>query len=148
MQKLLVLVTVGMMVAAEGDDKGDSKAERMRLQGTWQLVAEVMDGKEQQPAYLKQIRLSFDAEGNWRVEQDSKLLFTGTNTLDPAKDPKEIDSTLTSPAEHKGKGVRGIYKVEKDTLTYCSAVDRPRPRAFRADAAAGHNLSTYKRVRP
>src|SRR5205823_3184860 len=123
------------------------QAERRTLQGTWQLVSEVMDGKEQPPDYVKQIRLTFDAAGNWRVEKAGDLLFRGTSTIDPAKDPKEMDSTLTAPAEHKGKVVRAIYKVEGDTYTQCWAVERPRPTAFNADAAAGQNLSTYKRVK-
>jgi uncharacterized protein (TIGR03067 family) len=82
------------------------------------------------------------------MEQDGKLLLKGTSTLDSTKDPKEMDSTLTGPEEHKGKVVRGIYKVEGDTLTWCWAVERPRPRTFKADEAAGHNLSRYRGVKP
>jgi len=142
----LVVLAVGLLLGAEGGEKGDVKAERKKLQGTWQLVAEVMDGKEQPSEYLKQIRFILDAEGNWRVEKGGELLFQGTSTIDPEKRPKQMDSTLTMPAEHKGKVVRAIYKIEGDSYTSCWAVERPRPAAFKADLAAGHNLSTYKRV--
>jgi hypothetical protein len=46
-----------------------------------------------------------------------------------------------------GKVVRATYKVEGDTYTQCWAVERPRPTTFKADPTAGHNLSTYKRVK-
>jgi uncharacterized protein (TIGR03067 family) len=146
MRNLLLVLGAGLLMAAEAGDPADVQAERAKLQGTWQLVAEVMDGKEQPPDYLRQIKLSFDAKGNWRVEKGGEVLFQGTSAIDPAKNPRELDSTLTAPEEHKGKVVRAIYKVEGDTYTQCWAVERPRPKAFKADPTAGHNLSTYKRV--
>ena len=54
----------------------------------------------------------------------------------------------TFPDEFKGKMVHAIYKIEGDTYTQCWAVERPRPTFFlKADASAGHNLSTYKGVK-
>jgi uncharacterized protein (TIGR03067 family) len=146
MRNLLAVLGAGLLATAVGSDPADVKAERMRLQGTWQLVSEILDGTEQPPEYVRQIRFTFDAEGNWRVEKDGKLLFRGTSTIDPAKNPKELDSTLTAPEANKGMVVRATYMVEGDTYTQCWAVGRPRPVAFKADATAGHNLSTYKRV--
>jgi uncharacterized protein (TIGR03067 family) len=146
MRNALAVLVVGLLVAAAAGDAADVKAERKKLQGTWQLVAEVMDGKEQPKEYMRQIKLTFDAEGNWRVEKSGKLLFQGTSTIDPVKNPRELDSTLTAPETTKGKVVRAIYKVEGDTYTQCWAVERPRPTAFKANAT-GNNLSTYKRVK-
>ena len=146
MRNLLAVLGAGLLATAAGSEPADVKAERMRLQGTWQLVSETLDGKEQPPEYVRQIKFTFDAEGNWRVEKDGKPLFRGTSAIDPAKNPKEMDSTLTAPEANKGAAVRAIYRVEGDTYTQCWAVGRPRPRAFKADATAGHNLSTYKRV--
>ena len=81
------------------------------------------------------------------MEKGDEVLFRGTSVIDSAKNPKEMDSTLTAPEAQRGKVVRIIYKVEGDTYTQCWAVERPRPLAFKADPAAGHNLSTYKRVK-
>jgi uncharacterized protein (TIGR03067 family) len=147
MRYVLAVLLAGLLLGTVAGDSADVKAERKKLQGTWQLVSEVLDGKEQPKEYVRQIKLTFDAEGNWRVEKDGKLLFRGTSTIDPAKTPKQLDSTLTAPETNKGKVVRAIYKVEGDTYTQCWAVERPRPMAFKANAKAGHNLSTYKRVK-
>jgi uncharacterized protein (TIGR03067 family) len=146
MKTVLATLAAGLLVTAAVGEPPDLKAERARLQGTWQLVSETMDGQKQPPEYVRQIKLIFDAEGNWRVEKDGKLLFRGTSTIDPAKNPKELDSTHTEPEANKGSAVRAIYKVEGDTYTQCWAVGRPRPMAFKADATAGHNLSIFKRV--
>jgi uncharacterized protein (TIGR03067 family) len=146
MRNVLLVLGTGLLLAAAASDPADMKSERAKLQGTWQLVAEVLDGKEQPPEYVRQIQLTFDAQGNWRVDKGGEVLFRGTSAIDPAKNPKEMDSTLTAPEANKGTAVRAIYRVEGDTYTQCWAVGRPRPMAFKADATAGHNLSTYKRV--
>jgi uncharacterized protein (TIGR03067 family) len=147
MRNILFVLGTGLLIPAAAGEPADVKAERAKLQGTWQLVAEVMDGKEQPPEYVRQMKVTFDAQGNWRVEKGGEVLFRGTSNIDPAKSPKEMDSTLTAPEEHKGKVVRIIYKVEGDTYTQCWAVERPRPTSFKADPTADHNLSTYKRVK-
>lgn len=147
MRTLLAVLGAGLLATTVGAEPADVKAERTRLQGTWQLVSETLDGNEQPAEYVRQIKLTFDAEGNWRVEKDGQLLYRGTSTIDPAKDPRELDAALTAPDANTGAVVRAIYKVEGDTYTQCWAVGRPRPTTFKADATAGHNLSTYKRVK-
>lgn len=143
MKELLSILSVSFLAIATAD----LKAERAKLQGSWQLVSETMDGKEQPKEYTRQIQMTFDADGRWRVEKDGKILFRGTSVLDPAKDPKELDSAMTFPEENKGAKVLAIYKVDGDTYTQCWTVGKQRPTAFKADAAAGVNLSVYKRVR-
>jgi uncharacterized protein (TIGR03067 family) len=147
MRYVLAVGLAGLLLGSVAGDSADVKAERKKLQGTWQLVSEVIDGKEQPPEYVKQIKLIFDAEGNWRVEKDGTLLFRGTSTIDPAKTPRQLTSTAMAPEATEGKAVRAIYKVEGDSYTQCWAVERERPTAFKANAEAGHNLSTYKRVK-
>ena len=43
---------------------------------------------------------------------------TATIKVDSSKTPKEIDLTFTA-GEHKGKTVKGIYKIAGDDLTIC-----------------------------
>ena len=141
MRTLLVLA---LLLAAEGKD---DKAELKKFEGTWQLVSEVMDGKEQPADYVKRIRGIFDDKGHWKVEDGGKVIFTGDMTVDPDKNPKAADSTLTNEGEHKGKIVRAIYELDGDTLKQCWAVERERPRAFDSKPNPGINYSVYKRMK-
>jgi hypothetical protein len=75
MRTLLVLA---LLVAAAGKD---DKAELKKFEGTWQLSSEVMDGKEQPADYVKRIRWIFDDKGHWKVEDGSKVIFTGDMPL-------------------------------------------------------------------
>jgi uncharacterized protein (TIGR03067 family) len=112
MRTLLVLA---LLVAAEGEDR----AELKKFEGTWQLVSEVMDGKEQPADYVGRIRWIFDGEGHWRVEDGGKVIFAGDMKVYPDRSPRAADSTLTNEGEHKGKVVRAIYELDGDALRQC-----------------------------
>jgi uncharacterized protein (TIGR03067 family) len=141
MRTLLVLA---LLVAAEGKD---DKAELKKFEGTWQLVSEVIDGKEQPADYVKRIRWIFDDKGHWKVEDGSKVIFTGDMTVYPDRNPKAADSTLTNEGDQKDKIVRAIYELDGDTLKQCWTVDRERPPAFDPRPGPGINYSAYKRVK-
>ena len=141
MKTLLVLT---LLIAA--DDKG-AKAELKKLEGTWQLVSEVMDGKEQPADYVKRIRWTFDDKGHWRVEDGGKVQFTGDLTVYPDRNPKAADSTLTNEGDQKGKIIRAIYELDGDTLKECWTVERERPRAIDPKPGPGVNYSVYKRMK-
>jgi uncharacterized protein (TIGR03067 family) len=141
MQMLLVLA---LLVAAEGKD---DKAELKKFLGTWQLVSEVMDGKEQPADYVKRIRWIFDDQGHWKVEDGDQVIITGDMKVYPDRNPKAADSTLTNEGDQKGKVVRAIYELDGDTLKQCWSVERERPQAFDAKPGPGINYSAYKRVK-
>jgi uncharacterized protein (TIGR03067 family) len=141
MRTLLVLA---LLVAADGKD---DKAELKKFEGTWQLVSEVMAGKEQHADYVKRIRWTFDDGGHWKVEDGGKVIFTGDMKVYPDQNPKAADSTLTNESEQKGKIVRAIYELDGDTLRQCWAVERERPRVFDPKPNPGINYSVYKRVK-
>jgi uncharacterized protein (TIGR03067 family) len=141
MRTLLVLA---LLVAADGKD---DKAELKTFEGTWQLVSEVLDGKEQPADYVKRIRWIFDDKGHWKVEDGGKVIFTGDMKVQPDRNPKAANSTLTNDGDQKGKIVRAIYKLNGDTLKQCWVVERDRPGAFDPKPGPGVNYSVYKRVK-
>jgi uncharacterized protein (TIGR03067 family) len=138
------LLALALLVAAEGKD---DKAELKKFEGTWQLVSEVMDGKEQPADYVGRIRWIFDDEGHWKVEDGGKVIFTGDMKVYPDRDPRAADSTLTNEGEQKGKVVRAIYELDGDALKQCWAVESERPRVFDPKPNPGINYSVYKRVK-
>ena len=141
MQALLMLT---LLFAVEGKD---DKAELKKLEGTWQLVSEVMEGKEQPAEYVKRIRWNFDDKGHWKVEDDGKTIFAGDLKVYPDSKPKAADSTLTTEGDQKGKIIRAIYDLDGDTLKQCWVVEGERPRAFDPKPGPGINYSVYKRVK-
>jgi uncharacterized protein (TIGR03067 family) len=141
---MYTLLLLPLLLAAEGKDE---KAELKKFEGTWQLVSEVLDGKEQSAEYVKRIRFLIDNKGHWKVEDDGKVMFTGVMTVYPDQNPKAADSTLASPDEHKGKVVRMIYELDGDAFKQCWTVERERPKVFDPKPGPGVNYSVYKRVK-
>jgi uncharacterized protein (TIGR03067 family) len=141
MQTLLMLT---VLITFDGKE---DMAELKKFEGTWQLVTEVMDGKDQPADYVKRIRWIFDDKGHWKIDDGGKTTFTGDMKVYTDRTPKAVDSTLTNEGEFKGKIVRAIYKLDGDTLVQCWAVERERPRAFDPKPAAGINYSVYERMK-
>jgi len=50
--------------------------------------------------------------------------------------------------QKRGEHVPGIYKLEGDVLTICTASPgQPRPEQFKADKGSGRTLQTFQRER-
>ena len=144
MKKVLALLAVGLLVAA-GRPKADDAAEELKkLGGTWTLVSEVADGEERAADYLNKIKWIINADGTWKVLEDGKDKYRGKLTVDPAKKPKTIDSTLAGDQE--GTVVRSIYELKGDSLKHCFAVGKDRPKAFESKSGSGYTNSVFKRA--
>jgi hypothetical protein len=63
----------------------ESEAERKELKGSWQLKSEVKDGEAKDADFVKAIRLSFDAKGDWALMKEDDVLFKGTSKLESSK---------------------------------------------------------------
>src|SRR5439155_8046196 len=105
-------ISVAILVAAATADEDAVKEEMKRLEGTWQLVSAVKDGKETPEEVVKKIRV---------VIKDGKhTVHFGKDTaakeipfrIDPTKKPKTTVDTLPD-----GKEIKGIYQLDGDTLT-------------------------------
>jgi uncharacterized protein (TIGR03067 family) len=145
MKKVLAVLAVGLLVAADRTKAGDATDELKRLAGTWTLVSEVADGEERDADYLKKIKWIINEDGTWKVLEDGEVKYRGKLTVDPAKKPKTIDSTLAGDQE--GTVVRSIYELKGDSLKHCFAVDRDRPKAFESKSGSGYTNSVFKRVK-
>ncbi len=122
---------------------GNDEAELAKLQGTWRLVRELEDGKEMPAEQAKKIRLIFDREGKWRVEDGGKVVGQGTAKIDPTKKPKTIDYTFGGEA--KGTKFIAIYELDGDTFKHCGVLKGDRPARFESPPGSGHTLTIFQR---
>ncbi|AMV40662.1 TIGR03067 domain-containing protein [Planctomyces sp. SH-PL62] len=144
--RLIPLGLVVLLVQAPEPSPGLT-AELARHQGVWRGVSFRRDGKETPEAIVRTITRTVDDDRVvWR--RDGKSFSGSTIILDPAADPRTID-VLADGGPGRDKTVRGLYKLEGDELTICTAdPDEPRPTAFRADAGDRWTLMVFKREKP
>src|SRR5687767_12848592 len=111
-----LLVALAVAVGAPAP-KADPKTESA-IVGEWVGEKATAGGKDR-PVPAGGIRFTFKADGKLIVKEGKRENpDEATYTIDAKKDPAEID--FVPPAEKAERGtVRGIYKVDGDTLTLC-----------------------------
>jgi uncharacterized protein (TIGR03067 family) len=145
MKKVLAVLAVGLLAAADRPVSDDAKADLKKLAGTWALVAEVSEGQKRDDDYVKKIKWVINEDGTWKVLEDGKVKYRGKLTLDPTKKPRAIDSTLAG--EQEGTVVHSIYEVNDDTLKHCFTVGEDRPKTFESKPGSRCTNSVFKRVK-
>jgi len=112
------------------------------MQGTWNLVSAVEDGKALPEDKVKQttIVIKGDAFRFPRLAEDATSK-AGTFTLDETKKPKEMNSTSTEK-----ELMLGIYELEPASYKVCFApAGKPRPTEFASTPGSGQILQLWKR---
>jgi uncharacterized protein (TIGR03067 family) len=137
----LLLLLVSFPVSA-----AENPQEPTQLGGTW-IALEAQRNGAPDPAALGH-RLTF-AANRFTIENNGKLLYAGTYTLDPAAKPARIDFRHDE-GEAKGAFWKGIYRLDGERLVICDDAFDPkkeRPTAFTAAPGSGHVLISFERSR-
>jgi uncharacterized protein (TIGR03067 family) len=121
----------------------DAKKDLLTLVGEWAAESAVEEGKPSNPP----------PGTTWNFTADGKSILTiggglgtteSTYTTDAKKTPAEVDV----PNGPKGTPLRGIFKVDGDTLTLCMVdKDQERPKSFESAATSKAILITLKRIK-
>lgn len=94
---------------------GDADKDRKALEGTW---------KGKGPAGEGVLVVAFSGKNFTFTMQEGndKLVFKGTYKIDPAKNPKQMDLTVTDgpDANFNGKTALAIYELKGDKLKWCA----------------------------
>src|SRR5258708_101522 len=89
-----VLLTAIAAIASAGDAKDAAiKKDRKKIEGTWRVVALVVDGDKAMAEDAKKFMVINGSDGTWSLHSEDKETNKGTSTIDPTKKPKTIDFT-------------------------------------------------------
>ncbi|MFO0846517.1 MAG: TIGR03067 domain-containing protein [Gemmataceae bacterium] len=120
------------------------KDELKKLSGTFTVTAFERDGEKYGADKLKKMKVV--QKGGDYTFHDGDDVTIGKDTVFPDKDPKECDSVYLNNTA-KGEVVKGIYKIDNETVTYCWAdPKKDRPKSFETKKDSGLTLMTLKRV--
>jgi uncharacterized protein (TIGR03067 family) len=112
------------------------------MQGTWNLVSAMEDGKALPEDHAKQTTIV--VKGNtFRFPglAEDATAREGTFKLDTTKNPKEMDSISTEEEVSLG-----IYELEPDSYKICFAPPgKPRPTRFNSEPGSGQILQVWQR---
>ena len=142
---LIVILTVGLLPAADDPKQAAVQKELDRLHGQWELVSAEKDGKTIPPGTFKGERALFQGDQSM-VKKGDKVLQRSTLTIDPTAQPKTFEEAVTDGI-NKGKKKHGIYEVDGDMLRICQVRDgQDRPKEFAGKHGA--LLLVSKRIKP
>ena len=136
--------------AQESSSDQDSPSDVVQLDrdaiaGKWSIARLVVDGKPSKPADVRQLFVVNEANGDWSLTSDNKVVAKGTSKLDPTTTPKSIDF-VTVGGDDDGKKYLGIYQVGKSGRKMCFALEGDeRPTRFNSKAGSDHVLVEFQR---
>ncbi len=120
-RKLLVVVgiiSVVMFRATAAEPANDQ--DKSKLIGTWNVTAEEKDGQKQPADAINGKTVKITANTITCMGKDGKADMAARYELDTSATPWRIELNCTE-GEHKGKTVKGIVKLDGDTLRICHA---------------------------
>ena len=140
--QLLMIAALGLLLAACNRQAPAPKTDLDRLQGTWNLVSAMQDGKALPEDKVKQTTIVFKGD-TFRFPGSAEYATSkaGTIKLDETKTPKEMDAISTEK-----EVMLGIYRVEENGYKVCFApAGKPRPTEFTSTPGNGQILQVWQR---
>ena len=140
-----VLIGLALALGAPAS-KEPPKKEPASPIGEW-VAATVMVGGKGEAFPERDFAYTLTADGKFLMRK-GKAGGEGKYTLDPKKDPPEIDIFLDGKADTPT--MQGIYKVDGDTLTLCVARggrNAIRPKKFEAPEGSEMMLLVLERAK-
>lgn len=136
---LALILAVALAPADTAVDKDSLK----KFQGTWQVAEHEHGGKKSPAKELANLTLEV-TEAKAIVRDGIDLKEQNKITHLKTGKPNEIDLQVVAGPD-LDKVIKGIWKVDGDTLTVCIAEpSKDRPKTFEAKEGTGHSLMVFK----
>jgi uncharacterized protein (TIGR03067 family) len=139
--RLLMIAALGLLPAACNRQAPAPKTDLDRLQGTWNLVSAMQDGKSLPEDKVKQTTIIFKGD-KFRFPGSAEYATSkaGTIKLDETKTPKEMDAISTEK-----EVMLGIYVLEENGYKVCFApAGKPRPTELTSTPGGGYSLQSWQ----
>ena len=148
-QRILTVLAVALLIAADTPKDDAVKKEADMLQGTWRVVSAQRDGTDAPQDETKKITITIKgdkltARRTENADKPEEKVYEMFFTLDPNQKPKWIDVTYMD-GERKGESSQGIYELNGDTLKICVSRGNTRPTEFETKADSQRHLMVLKR---
>jgi uncharacterized protein (TIGR03067 family) len=143
--RLLITGAVGLLLLGACNRQAPvpvPKTDLDKLQGTWNLVSAMQDGKALPEDKVKQTTIVFKGD-TFRFPGSAEYATSraGTIKLDESKTPKEMDAISTDKVV-----MLGIYALEENGYKVCFAPPgKPRPTEFVSTPGNGYILQSWER---
>jgi uncharacterized protein (TIGR03067 family) len=136
---MAIALAVSLFAAA------DMPKEEQAFQGTWKLMQWDVFGKSMDKAELKDCKLVIKGD-RYSLTLNGQTPTTGTQRVNPNKNPKTIDIIDTS-GQYAGKMCHGIYEINGDEFRVIfSPPGQPRPKHFKV-LHEGQWMHVWKHVK-
>lgn len=142
-----LLLVVAMFAAADdAKDKDEAiKKDRKLYEGTWRMVALVVNGEKTAEEDVRKFTVVNGADGSWSLRSEGNEIHRGRNVLDPSKKPKTIDVIVIDGGKDT-LTILGIYEITEKTRRLCYvSPGLERPTEFTSTAGSERVLVTFER---
>lgn len=140
-------VLLGLALAAAAPaPKEAPKKDPPSLVGEWAVESAIHGGKPEKKSGPASITFTADGKLQVREGKDAKpeeLPYSHN----PKKDPPEIDLTEPRGGMMGGEVMKGIYRIDGDTLLLCLSIEGERPTTFDSPAGSNRILVTLRRAK-
>ncbi len=143
-RSVLSSLAVALLIGAGPATEDRILTVQESLEGDWQMVyMESDNGTAMGDGFSQNFRMKCRGQRMWFLSS-GKVWSEERYRLDPGRTPRAIDMTYLTN-EPRGQTMRGIYRLEGDTLTLCWG--KVRPSAFIRNNGKEQPVYVLKRIR-